>query len=94
MPIIKNLDLNLDAFLHSITCFLNIEINKQFNIIDDIDDISINLNNLLNYNPIRIYYQPCVFSYINEIILDITFKFMAGYNMQLIYDYFYMLRKK
>jgi hypothetical protein len=95
MPSIKNQDLNLDAFLYSVTCSINKKINKYFNnILGDTNDIKSSLNNFLDFNTIKFHYKSHVFPCINGTILDITFKFMVGFNMQLIYDCFYVPRKK
>jgi hypothetical protein len=54
-----------------------------------------NLTDFLDFDPIKNYfYKSRVLSYANGMILDITFKFMAGNNMQLIFDCFYAPRKK
>jgi hypothetical protein len=58
----------------------------------DTDDV-INLSNLLDFNPIKNYFKLCIYSYMNGIILDVTFKFSIRSNMQLIYNCFYTLRK-
>jgi hypothetical protein len=51
MPTTKNQDLDLNAFLHNVTCFSNIEINKHFiNILGDTNNIKFSLNNFLNFN--------------------------------------------
>jgi hypothetical protein len=55
--ITKNQNLNLNTFLHSITCSLNKKINKQFNIISDTNDVNISLNNLLNFDLIKNYFK-------------------------------------
>jgi hypothetical protein len=73
----------------------NQKINIYFNTtLSDTDDIKFNLNQFLDFNSIKIYIKSYVFSYMNRKILDITFKFNIGLNMQLIYDYFYTLKKK
>jgi hypothetical protein len=69
------------VFLHSITCFSNKKINKHFDIIlDNIDDV-ISLSNLLDFDLIKNYLKLHIFPYINRMILDITFKFIAELNM-------------
>jgi hypothetical protein len=88
--------LNLDAFLYSVICFSNKNINKYFsNNLSNTNDISFSLNNLLNFNPIKIPLKSRISLYINGTILNITFKFsIIKLNIQLIYDYFYIPRKK
>jgi hypothetical protein len=95
MPIIKNQDLDLDAFLHNVTCSPIKEINKQFNNnLDNTINININLNQTLNFDPIKYYFKSHISSCTNGMILNITFKFMVGLNIWLIFNYFYALRKK
>jgi hypothetical protein len=77
------------VFLHNVTCFSNKNINKYFNnILDDTNDVSFSLNNFLNFNLIKNYLKSHIFPYMNETILNITFKFIVGLNMQLIFGYF------
>jgi hypothetical protein len=96
MPIIKKSDLDLDVFLYSITSFSIKNINKHFIFnLGDTNDVKFSLTGFLDFDPIKNYsYKSCILSYANGMILDITFKFMAGHNMRLIYDCFYALRKK
>jgi hypothetical protein len=95
-PITKNSDLDLDAFLHNVTNFPIKDINKQFIFnLDDTYDVKFSLTGFLDFNPITNYfYKSRVFSCVNGMILDITFKFLAGHNMRLTFDYFYAPRKK
>jgi hypothetical protein len=82
-------------FLYSVTCSSIKEINKQFNMtLSDTDDVNINLLLFLNFNLIKNYFKSYVFSCTNKMIMDITFKFIAGLNMHLIFDYFYVPKKK
>jgi hypothetical protein len=96
MPTTKKSDLDLDAFLHSVTCFSNKDANKHFIFsLGDTNDIMFSLNDFLDFDPINIYYYKSrVLSCMDGTILNITFKFMARHNMQLIFDCFYALRKK
>jgi hypothetical protein len=89
--------LDLDIFLHSITYYPpNKDINKHFNIIlDDTDDVNFNLSNFLEFNLIKNYFKSHVSLYTNRTsIVDITFKFNVGHDIRLIYDCFYVPRKK
>jgi hypothetical protein len=93
-PTTKNLDLDLDAFLHSVTYLPIKDTNTQFIFnLSDTNDVMFNLNEILDFDPIM-YFKSRVFSYTNGTILYITFKFMAGLNMQLIFNYFYAPKKK
>jgi hypothetical protein len=96
MPITKKSDLNLNAFLHSVTCLPIKDNNKHFIFnLSDTNDVMFSLIKFLNFGPIKNYfYKSRVFSCANEMILDITFKFMAEHNMQLIFNCFYASRKK
>jgi hypothetical protein len=62
--------------------------------LESFNEIKLSLNDFLDFDSIKIYFKSRVFPYTNRMILDITFKFMAGFNMQLIFDYFYVSRKK
>jgi hypothetical protein len=94
-PLIKNHNLNLNVFLHSITYFSNKEINKHFvTTLGNTNDVKFSLNNFLDFDPIKIYFKSHVLSYLNGKILNITFKFTVGLNIQLIFSYFYASRKK
>jgi hypothetical protein len=95
-PTTKKSDLDLDAFLHSVTCLPIKDINKQFNFnLGDTNDVMFSLINFLEFDPIKNYlYKSRVLFYANRKILDITFKFMAGHNMRLIFDCFYAPKKK
>jgi hypothetical protein len=56
-PTTKKLNLDLDVFLHSITCLPIKDINKQFIFnLDDTNDIMFSLNNFLDFNLINTYY--------------------------------------
>jgi hypothetical protein len=69
--ITKNQDLDLDAFLHSIICLLNKNINKHLDtIFGDTNDDKFSLINFLDFNPIKNYFKLCVSSCINRMILD------------------------
>jgi hypothetical protein len=94
-PTTKKSDLDLDAFLHSVTCLPIKDTNKHliFNL-SDTNDVIFSLNNFLDFNPINNYFKSCVFSYLNGTIQDIIFKFRTGPNMRLIFDCFYPPRKK
>jgi hypothetical protein len=81
--------LDLDAFLHNVIYSFNKKINKHFNNFGNTNIINISFNNLLDFDPIKNHFKSHVFFYTNRIILDITFKFIAEFNMQLIYDCFY-----
>jgi hypothetical protein len=95
MPTIKNQNLDLNTFLHSKTFLPNTDINKHFiATLGDTDDVKFSLNNFLNFDPIKKYFKSHVFSCINGMILDITFKFTAKFNMWFIYDCFYILKEK
>jgi hypothetical protein len=86
----------LDAFLHSVTCLPIKDLNKQFIFnLDNTNDIMFSLNEFLDFDLINDYYfKSHVFFYTNGIILDITFKFIAGLNMRLIFNCFYASKKK
>jgi hypothetical protein len=90
------IDLDLDAFLHSITYLPIKDNNKHFIFnLGDTKNVMFSLNNFLDFDLINTYYyRLCVFSCVNRTILDITFKFIVGLNMRLIFDYFYASRKK
>jgi hypothetical protein len=96
MPATKNSNLDLDAFLHSVTCLPIKDINKYFIFnLSDTNDIMFSLTDFLEFDPIKNYYhKSCVLSCTNGTILDITFRFTVGHNMRLIFDYFYAPRKK
>jgi hypothetical protein len=96
MPITKKLDLDLDVFLYSVICLPIKDNNKHFIFnLDDTKNVMFSLNDFLDFDPINTYYYKSrVFSCMNGMILDITFKFMAGFNMRLIFDCFYTPRKK
>jgi hypothetical protein len=96
MPTTKNSDLDLDTFLHSVTCLPIKNTNKHFiSNLSDINDVMFSLTDFLEFDPIKnYYYKSCVLSCTNGTISDITFKFMAGHNIRLIFDYFYAPRKK
>jgi hypothetical protein len=95
MPNTKNQDLDLNAFLHSVTCLPDMEINKHYNkFLNDTTGVKFSLYKYLNFNPTINYFKLCVFPNKNRTISDITFKFIAGSNMQLIYNCFYASRKK
>jgi hypothetical protein len=85
----------LDAFLHSITYLPIKNINKHFSgILGNTDDVKFSLNNFLDSDSITNYLKSYVSSSKNGMILDITFKFIIGSNMWLIYAYLYAPRKK
>jgi hypothetical protein len=95
MSTTKKLDLNLNAFLYSIICFTNKEINKHlYNQLGNTNDIMFSLTNFLDFDPITIFFMSHIYPCINEIILNITFKFTAEFNMKLIFNCFYAPRKK
>jgi hypothetical protein len=55
MPTTKNQNLDLNMFLHSVTCLSNKNINKHFNnSIGNSNNITFSLNNFLDFDPIRI----------------------------------------
>jgi hypothetical protein len=84
----------LNIFLYSVTRFSNKYINKYSNLnLDNTDDIN-NLNKFLDSNPIKINFKSHISSRTNGIILNIIFKFNIKHDMQLIYNYFYTLKKK
>jgi hypothetical protein len=94
-PTIKNLDLDLDAFLHSITHLPIKDTNKHFIFnIGDTNDVMFSLTDFLDSDPIKSYFKSHVLSCTNGTIQDITFKFTTELNMRLIFGYFYALRKK
>jgi hypothetical protein len=75
----KNQDLNLNVVLYSITKSFNKNINKYFNFnLGNTDDISISLTKLLDFDSIKNYFKSHVFSWINGIILNITFRDVNG----------------
>jgi hypothetical protein len=94
-PITKKSDLNLDAFLHSVTCLPLKKINKHsiFNL-GDTTDVMFSLIDVLDFNPINNQHKSRVFSCTNGTIQDITFKFRTRINMRLIFDSFYAPKKK
>jgi hypothetical protein len=96
IPITKKSDLDLNVFLHSITHLSIGDTNKHFIFnLDDTNNVMFSLTDFLDFDPIKNYfYKLYVLSCMNGTILDITFKFMAGLNMQLIFGYFYAPRKK
>jgi hypothetical protein len=63
-------------------------------ILDDTNDVKFSLNNFLDFDSIINHLKSRVFSCKNGTILDITFKFFAEPNMQLIYDCFYASKRK
>jgi hypothetical protein len=83
MPTTKKIDLDLDAFLHSIICLLIKDKNKHSNFnLGDTNDVIFSLNEILDFDPINNYYfKSHVYSCMNGTIRDITFKFMAGLNI-------------
>jgi hypothetical protein len=95
-PTTKNLDLDLDAFLHSVTYLPIKDTNTQFIFnLSDTNDVIFSLNDFLDFDTIKnYYYKSRVLSCKNGTISDITFKFMAGHNMRLMFAYFYTPRKK
>jgi hypothetical protein len=95
-PTTKNSDLDLDAFLHSVTSLPIKDTNKHFTFsLGDTHDVKFSLTSFLDFDPNKnYYYKSRVFSCANGTILDITFKFLAGHNMRLIFDCFYTPRKK
>jgi hypothetical protein len=95
-PTTKKLDLDLDAFLQSVTSLPIKDINKHFIFnLDDTNNVKFSLIDFLNFDLIKnYYYKSYVLFCANGMILDITFKFLAEYNMQLIFDCFYASRKK
>jgi hypothetical protein len=91
----KKTNLDLNAFLHSVTNLPYQEFNKHSApIIGDTNDVMFSLNNYLEFDIIINYNKLHVLSCVNGTILDITFKFMTGHNMRLIFDCFYAPRKK
>jgi hypothetical protein len=96
MPATKKFDLDLDAFLHNVICLPIKDNNKHFIFnLGNTNDVIFSLNDFLDFDPIKIYYcKSRVLSCVNGTILEITFKFMVGLNMQLIFDCFYASRKK
>jgi hypothetical protein len=94
MPITKNYDLDLDAFLHSATHLPIKALNKHFIFtLGDTNDVIFSLNEILDFDPI-IFFKSRVLSCTNRKISYITFKFIAGLNMQLIFNCFYASKKK
>jgi hypothetical protein len=86
----KNQNLDLNAFLYSVTCSFNKKINKHFNNkLDNTNNVKFSLNSLLDFDLIKNHNKLCICFCTN-----ITFKFMVGLNIQLIFDYFYAPRKK
>jgi hypothetical protein len=95
MPIIKNQDLDLDVFLHSVIYLSNIDVNKQFDTtLGNTYNAKLSLNNFLDFNLITNHFKSHISPSKNGTILDITFKFIAGSNMRLIYISFYTSKKK
>jgi hypothetical protein len=96
MPTIKKSDLNLNMFLHNVTCLSIKDTNKHFIFnLGDTNDVMFSLNNFLDFDLNNIYYRKLrVISCMDGTILDITFKFMTRPNMRLIYSSFYAPRKK
>jgi hypothetical protein len=91
MSIIKNQNLDLSAFLYSVICLSNKNINKHsVNNLDDTNDVKFSLGFWPNQDIPKLH----VFSYMNGMILNITFKFITEINMWLIFRYFYAPRKK
>jgi hypothetical protein len=91
----KKSDLNLDAFLHNVTCLPIKEIinNSSFQL-GDTNDVIFSLNEFLDFNPINLYSKSRVLSRTNGTIQDITFKFRTRLNTRLIYICYYTSRKK
>jgi hypothetical protein len=70
----KNQNLNLNMFLHSITCLFNKNTNKYYNIkLDDTNDIKFSLNNLLDFDLIKIFLKLYVSFCTNRTILNISY---------------------
>jgi hypothetical protein len=91
----KKFDLNLDAFLHSVTCLPIKKIINNFSFqLGDTNNVIFSLNEFLDFNPINLYFKLRVLSYTNGTIQDITFKFRTRINMRLIYVCYYTPRKK
>jgi hypothetical protein len=86
---------NLYLFFFNFIIY-KITLNKQFIFnLGDTYDIKFSLTGFLDFDPIKNYYcKSRVLSCANGTILDITFKFLAGFNMRLIFDCFYASRKK
>jgi hypothetical protein len=84
-PTTKNFDLDLDAFLHSVTSLPIKDINKQFIFnLGNTYDVKFSLIGFLDFDPIKNYYcKSRVLFCANGTILDITFKFLAELNMHL-----------
>jgi hypothetical protein len=94
-PITKKSNLNLDAFLHSVTCLPLKNINKHFIFnLGDTTDAMFSLIDFLDFNPINNHHKSRVFFCTNGTIQDIIFKFRTRTNMRLIFDSFYAPRKK
>jgi hypothetical protein len=94
-PTTKKSDLDLDAFLHSVTHLPIKDTNKHFIFnLGDTNDVMFSLNDFLDFNPINNYFKSRVLSCTNGTIQDIIFKFRTGLNMRLIFDCFYTPRKK
>jgi hypothetical protein len=92
---IKNQDLDLNAFLHNVICLSDMEINKHYNkFLSDTIDVKFSLYKYLDFNSTSNQFKSRILLSKNGTISNITFKFIAGYNMQLIYDCFYASRKK
>jgi hypothetical protein len=73
MPTTKKPDLDLDAFLHSVTCLPIKNTNKQFNFnLGDTNDVMFSLTEFLEFNLIKNYlYKSRVPSCVNGTIMDI-----------------------
>jgi hypothetical protein len=86
----------LNAFLHSVIRLPIKDTNKHFIFnLSDTNDVMFSITDFLDFNPIiNYFYKPRVLSYANGMILDITFKFIIGHSMRLIFDCFYAPRKK
>jgi hypothetical protein len=82
-PTIKKFDLDLDVFLHSVTCLPIKNNNKYFNFnLGDTNDVMFSITDFLDFDLNKNYfYKSRVLSYTNGTILNIIFKFTAGLNM-------------
>jgi hypothetical protein len=75
-PTTKKFELDLDAFLHSVTSLPIKDINKQFIFnLGDTHDVKFSLTGFLDFNPIKNnYHKSRVISCVNGMILDIYMK--------------------
>jgi hypothetical protein len=81
-PITKKFDLDLDAFLHSVTSLPIKDNNKYFIFnLGDTNNVMFSLTDFLNFDLIKSYYKSRVLSCTNGTIHDITFKFRTGPNI-------------